>query len=188
MVAVKPFVTEKDIKEAHLVNPKPRQLFMGRYGVVALIALAQATLMGMGNIFFLQVDAVHPWLLMFCFWGTAIVFSFISYTLVVSFANLGKAIMVLMLIIQVTGCGGSYPLQILPWFVQAISPYLPATHVVNAMRAAMFGIYAGDFWMSMFSLALFLIPAIILGFFLRKPLENFVKFYLRKVKGSKVVG
>ena len=106
MVAVKPFVTERDIKAAGLVDPKPRQMFTGRYGVVAFFALAQATVMAIGHIFFLQVQVDNPWLLLVCFWGTSIVFSFISYALVVSFANLGKAIMVLMLIVQVTGCGG----------------------------------------------------------------------------------
>ncbi|MFR1638572.1 MAG: ABC transporter permease [Eggerthellaceae bacterium] len=72
-----------------------------------------------------------------------------------AFANLGKAVAVLLLIIQVTGCGGSFPLQLLPPFVQALSPWLPATHVVNAMRAAMFGTYGADFWTEIGLLLLF---------------------------------
>jgi putative membrane protein len=185
MVAVKPTVSPRG--RENLVNPKPRQLFFGRFGVVAVLSLLQSTLMGLGNMLFLQVQVVHPLLFMLCYWFSGLVFAFIIYVLVVSFANLGKAFAVLLLIIQVTGCGGSYPLQILPQFVQDVSPFLPATHVVNAMRGAMMGVYGNDFWASMGDLALFIVPMLLLGLVLRKPLERFMFFYISKVEDSKLV-
>ena len=94
----------------------------------------------------------------------------------------------LLLIIQVTGCGGSFPLQLLPPFVQALSPWLPATHVVNAMRAAMFGVQGNDFWIEMGMLALFLVPAALIGLVLRKPLARFMAWYVEQVESSKLVG
>ena len=106
------------------------------------------------------------------------------YTLTVSFGNLGKGIAVILLIVQVTGCGGSYPLQLLPDFVQQISPFLPATHVVNAMRSAMMGIYQADYWVSMASLLAFLVPFLLLGLVLRKPLAGFMRWYVSKVEES----
>lgn len=185
MVAVKPTVTSRATR--NLDNPKPRQLFLGRFGVVAFISLAQTTIMALGNIFFLQVKVAHPLLLMLCFWITGLVFAFFIYSLVYSFANLGKAIAVILLIMQITGCGGSYPLQILPDFVQALSPWLPATHAVNAMRAAMFGVYQGDFWIQMRLLSLFIVPAALLGLALRKPFERFMKWYIAKVESTEVI-
>ncbi|MBO4365951.1 MAG: YhgE/Pip domain-containing protein, partial [Eggerthellaceae bacterium] len=130
MVSVKPQVSQRGRK--CLNNPKPRHLYFGRFGVVAVLSFLQSTLLALGNLFFLQVQAVHPLLFMLCYWFSGLVYAFIIYTLVVSFENLGKGIAVLMLIVQVTGCGGSYPLQLLPDFVQKVSPWLPATHVVNA--------------------------------------------------------
>ena len=188
MVALKPSLSERKQERAGVVNVKPRQLFFGRFGIVAFISLCQTTVMGLGNMLFLQVQVVHPWLFMLCFWGAGLVFVFIIYALVVSFANLGKAVAVLLLIIQVTGCGGSFPLQILPDFVQKLSPWLPATHVVDAMRAAMFGIYNNDFWISMGILLLFTIPAALLGLVLRKPLAGFMKWYVENVESTKVIG
>lgn len=185
MVAIKPTVSSRAIGK--LEDPKPRELFLGRFGVIALISLAQTTVMALGNILFLQVKAENPLLLILCFWTCGLVFAFLIYSLVYSFANLGKAIAVVLLIMQITGCGGSYPLQILPGFVQALSPWLPATHAVNAMRAAMFGIYQGDFWIQMGALALFIIPAAILGLALRKPFERFMKWYVAKVESTKVI-
>ena len=186
LVVVKPTVSDRTREQ--LSDPQPRQLFMGRFGVLAFLSLAQTTVMGLGNLLFLQVQVAEPALFMLCFWIAGLVFTFLIYALVAAFANLGKAVAVLLLIIQVTGCGGSFPLQLLPPFVQALSPWLPATHVVNAMRAAMFGTYGGDFWWEMGLLALFLIPAAIVGLVLRKPLAKFMTWYVEQVESSKLVG
>lgn len=185
MVAMRPTVGSRAL--ANLSDPKPWETFVGRFASVAAISLMQTTLMGLGNIFFLQVQAVHPWLLMLCFWVSGLVFSFMIYALVATFANLGKAVAVLLLIIQVTGCGGSFPLQMLPSFVQALSPWLPATHVVGAMRAAMMGVYGNDFWMEIGMLALFLIPAALIGLALRTPLQRFMDWYIGRVEASKLI-
>ena len=186
LVVVKPTVPGR--VRAQLADPQPRQLFFGRFGVMAFLSLSQTTVMGLGNLLFLQVQVTHPLLFMLCFWLAGLVFTFLIYALVAAFANLGKAVAVLLLIIQVTGCGGSFPLQLLPPFIQGLSPWLPATHVVNAMRAAMFGTYGGDFWWEMGLLALFLIPAAIVGLVLRKPLAKFMSWYVEQVESSKLVG
>ncbi len=186
LVVVKPSVSNR--AQAKLRNPKPREMLIGRFGSLACISLAQTTLIGIGNIFFLHVQVVHPWLLMLDLWFSGLVFTFIIYALVLAFANLGKALTICLLIMQITGCGGSYPLQILPDFVQNVSPFLPATHTVDAMRAAMFGIYNGDFWIQLGELALFLIPAALIGFALRKPFERFMKWYVRTVESTKIIG
>lgn len=186
LVVVKPSVSNR--AQASLRNPKPREMLVGRFLSLACISLAQTTLIGIGNIFFLQVQVVHPWLLMLDLWFSGLVFTFLIYVLVLAFANLGKALAICLLILQITGCGGSYPLQILPDFVQNVSPFLPATHTVDAMRAAMFGMYNGDFWIQLGELALFLIPAALIGFALRKPFEKFMKWYVRTVESTKIIG
>ena len=186
LVVVKPTVPGR--VRAQLADPQPRQLFFGRFGVMAFLSLSQTTVMGLGNLLFLQVQVTHPLLFMLCFWLAGLVFTFLIYALVAAFANLGKAVAVLLLIIQVTGCGGSVPLQLLPPFIQGLSPWLPATHVVNAMRAAMFGTYGGDFWWEMGLLALFLVPAAVIGLVLRKPLAKFMSWYVEQVESSKLVG
>ena len=180
MVVMSPTVSRRG--EEELVNPKPRQLYLGRYLAVAAVSLMQTTLLGLGSMLFLKVQMADPLLFMLAFWFAGLVLSFMIYTLVVSFGNLGKAIAVLLLIVQVTACGGSFPLQMLPDFVQAISPWVPATYIVDAIQAAMMGVYQNDFWVSMGFLALFIVPFLLLGLALRKPMEGFLKFYVSKVE------
>lgn len=185
MVAMKPEVSRRG-REA-LVDPKPRHLYFGRFIAVAMLSLMQTTLLGLGNMLFLKVQVADPLLFMFAFWFAGLVFAFMIYTLVVAFGNLGKAIAVLLLIVQVTACGGSYPLQMLPGFVQMISPWVPATYIVDMLQAAMMGVYQNDFWVATGMLALFIVPFMLLGLVLRKPLERFMKFYVSKVEECRIM-
>ncbi len=185
VVAIKVNVSRK--AQIALGYPKLHQLFLGRFGVFAFVSLCQTTVLAVGNMLFLGVQVNEPLLYLICFWLAGLVFTFIMYTLVVSFANLGKAIAVFLLIIQVTSGGGSYPLQMLPDFFQMLSPFLPATHVINAMRAAMMGVYNGDFWIEIGCLLLFVVPFLLLGLLLRKPLMRFLNWYVRKAEESKLV-
>ncbi len=182
LVVVRPTPCRQTLALLH--DPKPRQVFLGHFGIMALASLAQTTLAALGNILFLQVQVAEVWAYLLTFWVAGLVFTFLIYALVVAFANLGKAIAVLLLIIQVTGCGGSFPLQILPPFVQALSPYLPATYAVGAMREAMMGMHGAVFWEQLGGLLLFLIPAALLGLVLRKPLARLMEWYLEQVEKS----
>lgn len=108
--------------ENHRVSPDAQhwairgriRLFLGHYGVFALIALLQSTVSLGGDLLFLRVQAVHPLLFMLSGWLASLVFSFFTYTMVVSFGNVGKAIGVLMLIVQISGANAAYPVQMLP--------------------------------------------------------------------------
>ena len=70
-----------------LGDPRPHRLFLGHYGVFALIALLQSTVSLGGDLLFLRVQAVHPLLFMLSGWLASLVFSFFTYTMVVSFGN-----------------------------------------------------------------------------------------------------
>ncbi len=149
---------------------------------MSLLSFAQSTVLAIGNMLFLGVQAENPLLYLLVYWIGGQVFAFIIYTLVVSFANLGKAIAVILLIVQVAGGGGAYPLAILPQFFQDVSVWLPATHVINAMRAAMFGVYQGDFWVEIGCVLLYVVPFALLGLVLRNPTMKLVNWFVEQVE------
>lgn len=170
-----------------LENPTPRELFLGRFLTIGFVSLMQSTCLSLGNLLFLGVQVAHPLLYILCFWVSGLVFAFIIYTMVALFANLGKALGVVLLIVQVAGGGGSFPLQLLPPFFQTISPFLPITHAIGAMRAAMFGMYQADYWMQLGELLLFVVPIALLGLVLYKPLGNIVPKFVERVEKSKLM-
>jgi putative membrane protein len=152
-----------------LPDLSPTETYLGRFGVFALIAFLQSSLVSLGSVLFTQVQPQHPLLLILAGWVTSLVFTLIIYTLVVTFGNAGKALAVLLLVVQISGSGGAYPLQVLPQWFQSISPFLPATHAVNAMRSAIAGMFQNDYWVSLGWLAAFAAPALLLGLVLRRP-------------------
>ena len=184
LVLLNPKVSDR--ARAQLDRPRSWQLFFGRYGAAAVVLLAQSTVACLGNMLFLHVQVDNPFFYLLSFWCASLVFGFIVYTLVSLFANLGKALAVLLLILQVSAGGGSYPLQVLPDFFQAASPLLPATHAIGAMRAAMMGSYANDFWLQLGALMLFTVPFIVLGL-LRPILVKATDWFVEHVEASKLV-
>lgn len=163
------------------------QQFLGRYAIFALLGLAQSTLVFLGNIFLVQLEPVHPFLFMLVGWSSSLVFTFVIYTLVVSFSDAGKALAVFLLVVQVAGAGGAYPLPLLPEWFQNISPFLPATHSMDAIRSSMAGIYQGDYWVSLGWLYAFVIPMLLLGLALRKPLIGFNKKMEAQLQSTKLM-
>lgn len=163
------------------------QKYLGRYGVFALVGLAQSTLLMLGLVLFVQIEPAHPILLILAGWVISLVFTIIIYTFVVAFGNAGKALAVLLLVIQISGSGGAYPLQLLPVWFQNISPFLPATYAIEALRAAVAGTYGGDFWIALGTLALFVLPALLLGLVLRRPMIPFNRGLMEALESTKLM-
>ena len=186
VVLIKVSPSENTLKKCKR-KPHMHEVFLGRFGIFAFVSILQSTVMALGNLFFLEITVTDPILYLLCFWVSGLVFQFIMYTLVASFGNVGKAIAVLLLIIQVTGAGGSFPLQLLPDYATILNPFLPATYVIGAMRASMNGLYCGDYWFYLAELLVFLIPMILLGLILRRPFVKLNENFVEKVEASKLI-
>ena len=161
--------------------------FLGRYMIFGLLALTQATIMCLGLLFFVKIQHVHPWLFMCTGWAIALVFSFLLYTFIATFGNAGKALGVLFLVLQITGAGGSFPLDILPSFFRAISPYLPATHGITALRAAIAGYSGSEYLDAMLLLGAFALFAAVLGLGLRPFLIKNNRLLVKKLESTKLM-
>lgn len=83
----------------------------------------------------------------------------IVYSLTSAFGNAGKAMAIIILVLQITATGGIFPVEILPPFFQAIHPFLPLTYAVGALREVVAGVIWSNFWYNIWALALF--PALI---------------------------
>ena len=165
----------------------PTQKYLGRYGIFAATGLAQSTLVILGLILFVRIEPAHPFLLLLAGWVTSLVSTLIIYTFVIAFGNAGKALAVLLLVIQISGSGGAYPLQLLPPWFQGVSPFLPATHAISAIRSAIAGTYGADFWVSLVLLLAFMVPALLLGLVLRRPLISFNRGLVDAMASTKLM-
>lgn len=178
-------VDEADDKA--LGNPRLHELYLGRYAFFALLAFAQATLVCAGDLLFFGIQCEHPFQFMLVGWLAGFVFSNMIYTLTVSFGDIGKAIAVVLLVMQVAGSGGTFPIEMTADFFQAVYPFLPFTHAINAMHAAMAGAYGMEFWIELGTLSLYLIPSLALGLVFRRPVIRANRWIIEKLEETKLM-
>lgn len=178
-------VDEADVKA--LGNPRLHELYLGRYAFFALLAFAQATLVCAGDLLFFGIQCEHPFQFMLVGWLAGFVFSNMIYTLTVSFGDIGKAIAVVLLVMQVAGSGGTFPIEMTADFFQAVYPFLPFTHAINAMHAAMAGAYGMEFWIELGTFSLYLIPSLALGLVFRRPVIRANRWIIEKLEETKLM-
>ena len=163
--------------------PLPYQEYLGNLAFFMVIALAQALLVCTGNLFFLGVQCENIFLYYLTGLACSFVFMNLIYALVAAFGDIGKALSVILLVAQVAGSGGELPIQLSAQIFQDIYPWLPFTHSMNLFQGAIAGVYGDQYLISMLCLLAFVIPALILGLVLRKPimkLNDFIDEQLAK--------
>lgn len=174
-------------EEAALTDPRPWQLYLGRYGAFLAVALLQALVLFVGNVFFLQIQCEHPLLYLATLLLCALVFSNVVYTLNLSFGNVGKAIAIILLVMQLAGTGGIMPIQTSAPLFQTLYPWLPFTHAISALASCMSGIYGDQLAVSLGMLAAFLVPSLLLGLALRNPMIHANAFIQQKLDETKLI-
>ena len=186
LAAMMKVTVDKDLL-AELVPFRLHEIYLGRYLLFGLLALCQATLVCVGDIFFFGIQCIHPVQFILVGWIASLVFSNIIYTFTVSFGDIGKALAVVLLVMQVGGSGGTFPIEMTAPFFQAVYPFLPFTHGIAALHAAMAGSYGAEVWIEMGILALYILPSLALGLIFRRPIIKANNWIIEKLEETKLM-
>lgn len=167
---------------------KPNEVYFGRGLTFLTITIVQALIVSLGDIYLLKVQVLNIPLFILISVFTSIVFTSIVYSLVSIFGNIGKAIGVILLVIQVAGSGGTFPIQVTPQFFQNVYPLLPFTYAISAMRETIGGIYMPNLTKDISILLIFIVVFIIFTVFLKKPINKVTKKIQDKFNESDLTG
>ncbi|WP_346234801.1 YhgE/Pip domain-containing protein [Lysinibacillus telephonicus] len=149
-----------------------RTIYFGRMFTFMTIGFFQTIIVTLGNIFILPVEISEPfWFVVFGLF-CSLVFIMIVYTLVSVFGDVGKALAIILLVLQIAGSGGTYPVVLLPEFFQIINPFLPFTYAISLMREAVGGIIWEKVMYDVLFLLLFGLIALVLGGFLKEMINK----------------
>lgn len=170
-----------------LENAKLYQVYFGRFITFLIVGLFQSTLIALGDLLYLGIQCEHPFLFLLACWFSSIVFVNIIYTLTVSLGDIGKAVSVILLVVQVAGTGGTFPIEVAPKFFQAVYPLLPFTHSMAALRETVGGMYGMNYWIDIGKLAIFLVISLIVGLVLRKPIIKLNDAFTEKLEETKLM-
>lgn len=148
-----------------------REAYLGRFWLFAAIAVLQAIVVCVGNLV-IGVQTVNA--VAFVATAVAIALAYVSivYAVCVSFGHVGRGLCIVLVIMQIPGASGLYPIELMPGFFRGIYPLLPFTYGIDAMRETIGGFYGNHYWGYLGALALFVLAAFVIGLALRDWLSH----------------
>ncbi|MFV8827510.1 YhgE/Pip family protein [Alkalihalobacterium sp. APHAB7] len=164
-----------------------RQIYFGRMFLFLIVGVLQGLIVSIGNLTILGIYAAHPWLLILFSVIIAVVFMTMVYTLASILGNIGKALAIVLLVLQLSSGGGTFPIEVAPPFFQMIHPFMPFSYAINLLREAVGGAIALLVWKNLLILGGFWLLALTIGFLLKPKLAARIQKTYEKSKSSRLV-
>lgn len=161
--------------------------FFGRYIIFFMLGQIQALITSLGDLFFLKVQCDNPVLFVLGLMFSSFIYTLLIYSLTITFSVIGKALAVIILVIQIAGAGGTFPVEVLPEPFQAVSPFLPFKYGVDLLREAVAGADPSAYVHNLLILLIFVPASLLLGLFLRRPCIRAIKFFNKRIEQSDIV-
>ena len=120
---------------------KPYQKYFGRGLLFVIISLFQTLIITLGDMYVLGTQATSPYRFVIYALLISLLFSSIIYTIVCILGNVGKAVCIVLLVLQLGSSGGTFPIQMTSEFFQALYPKVPFTYSIGLLREAVGGVY-----------------------------------------------
>ena len=160
--------------------------YFGRWLLMMLLGIMQAIIVCVGDLI-IGVQCLHP--VLFVLAGMCISFVYVNiiYALSVAFKHIGKAIGVILVIVQIPGSSGMYPIEMMPPFFNWLHPLLPFTYGINAMRECVGGMYGMNYIINLGVLFIFVAIALGIGVWLRPLLLNLNLLFDRQLAATGVM-
>ena len=121
---------------------KPYQKYFGRGLLFVIISLLQTLIITLGDMYVLGTQATSPFRFVIFSLLISLLFSSIIYTIVCILGNVGKAVCIVLLVLQLGSSGGTFPIQMTSKFFQTLYPKVPFTYSIGLLREAVGGVYA----------------------------------------------
>ena len=160
------------------------EVYFGKLLLFLTIGMTQALIVALGDLYLLKIYCVNPALFVTGILFTSITFVAIVYSLVSVFGNVGKVTAIILLVLQVAGSGGTFPIQLTPKFFQIINPFLPFTYAISFAREAIGGVVQSVLVKDIVIMLIYIVVAILISIFLKKPINNLLSGFTKKFHES----
>lgn len=157
------------------------EAYFGRWFLFVILGLIQGLIVCLGDLWLLKVQCIHPVAFVLTGMFCSFVYVNLIYALSSALKHIGKALCIVLVILQIPGSAGTYPIEMTPAFFQKLHPLLPFTYGINAMREAIAGMYGNAFWNNLVHLALYFPAALLIGLGLGRLMVNLNDLFDRKL-------
>lgn len=160
------------------------EVYFGKLLLFLTIGMTQALIVALGDLYLLKIYCVNPALFVTGILFTSITFVAIVYSLVSVFGNVGKVTAIILLVLQVAGSGGTFPIQLTPKFFQIINPFLPFTYAISFARESIGGVVQSVLVKDIVIMLSYIVASILISIFLKKPINNLLSGFTKKFHES----
>ena len=162
---------------------RPNEVYLGKLVLFASFSILQTTITLLG-CYVLNIDIFnHPVFILTCYFVSLVFMTFV-YSLISLFGDVGEGITIILLVFQISGTGGMYPVQIMNNIFGVIYPYLPMTHGINIVREAQLGLIWANYIPSFTKLLVFAMVVIFVSFILKERFDKRTKYFDEKLDDS----
>lgn len=162
-------------------------VFFGRLLTFMTIAIFQAAIVSLGDLFLLGTyGADKLWFVLLCIF-TRIIFIIIIYTLVSVFGNIGKGLAIILLVLQISSSGATFPVSLAPPFFQKLYPFMPFTYAVSMLRETVGGMMNSVVIKDILVLLCFAAASLLIALVFKKPLSKRIQRTAERAKTTKLI-
>lgn len=166
---------------------KHYQIYFGRLLTFLTISFVQAVIVSIGDMYIIHAYVADKlWFVLFCIY-ISIVFTIIIYTLCSVFGNIGKGLSIILLVLQISSSGATFPISLTPSFFQTLHPYMPFTYAVSILRESVGGMIKAIVIKDTLFLLIFIGMSFILSLALKRPLGAWIHRTAERAKTSRIV-
>ena len=162
---------------------RPHEMYLGKLLFFNIIAILQTTVTLFG-CYLLGIDIHNPLVFVFSCYFVAMIFMALIYSLISVFGEVGKGIAIILLVFQISGTGGIYPVEIMNKVFGMLYPYLPMTHAINIVRESQLGLIWANYIPSFVILLVLGIVVVIVATVLKRSFDKRTKYFEEKLEES----
>ena len=161
----------------------PFEMYTGKLLIYIVMSILQAcvTLLG-AYILGIHVDN-YP-LFYFSAILVSVVFMIIIYSVISAVGTVGKGIAVLLLVLQISGTGGIYPIEIMGEFFRYLYPYMPMTYAITLLRESQLGVVWSNYFPALIILLAIGIVFVVVSVIVKDKADKPSKYFEDRLEDS----
>ena len=161
----------------------PLEMYAGKVVIFLIMSLLQATVTIIGaHILGIYIENEILFALS-CYLVSA-VFMVLVYSIVSALGDVGKAIAVVLLVIQISGTGGIYPVEIMAKFFNVMNPYLPMTYAITLIREAQLGLIWSNYTPALIILLAIGLATVIVMMIIKEKADKATHYFEERLEES----
>ena len=173
------------LKPGNSENTKysPFEMYFGKLFLFVSLSVLQA-LVTIGGAFGMGIHIVNPLLFIFSAMLVSVVFMVLIYSLTSALGNIGKGVAIILLVVQISGTGGMYPIEIMNSLFGVLYPFLPMTYGITLVREAQLGVVWSNFWPALIILLAIGIVTVIIMLIVKEKADKRAHYLEKRLEDS----